>query len=77
MIINTYVRQFASCYPAFSNLKLVGEAESGEEAITLAKKLHPDIILIDINMSPVNGFEATRKMLKQNPSDKDHRLVSS
>lgn len=45
-----------------------GEARNGEEAIQLAEELCPDIILMDINMSPVNGFEATRKILKQNPS---------
>ncbi len=49
-------------------LQLAGVARNGEEAITLAKELSPDIILMDINMSPVNGFEATRKILKQNPA---------
>jgi len=52
------------------HLQLVGEATNGEEAIALAEELQPDIILIDINMSPVNGFEATRKIIKQNPSVK-------
>jgi two-component system, NarL family, invasion response regulator UvrY len=51
-------------------LQLAGEARSGEEAIALAKELSPDIILMDINMSPVNGFEATRKILKHNPAAK-------
>ncbi|HEV7780560.1 MAG TPA: response regulator transcription factor [Chitinophagaceae bacterium] len=51
-------------------IQLVGEAKNGEEAIALAAELQPDIILIDINMSPVNGFEATRKIVKQNPSSK-------
>lgn len=50
------------------NMTLVGEAKNGEEAIALAAQLSPDIVLIDINMSPVNGFEATRKILKHNPS---------
>ena len=48
-------------------LSLVGEARNGEEAIAMAASLLPDIILMDINMSPVNGFEATRKILKQHP----------
>ena len=52
------------------NFKFLGEAVSGFEAISLAKELSPDIILIDINMAPVNGFEATRKILKQNPTAK-------
>jgi two-component system invasion response regulator UvrY len=46
------------------------EAKNGEEAILLAATHSPTIILLDINMSPVNGFEATRKILKQNPAIK-------
>lgn len=52
------------------DVHLAGEATNGEEAIALAKELSPDIILMDINMSPVNGFEATRKILMQNPAVK-------
>ncbi len=47
---------------------IVGEAQNGEEAIALATKLLPGVILMDINMSPINGFEATRKILKHNPA---------
>lgn len=68
---NKYIREtIRFLISRFSHLQLVGEAESGEEAISLAKQLIPDIILIDINMGPVNGFEATRKILKENPSMK-------
>jgi len=49
---------------------LVGEAINGEEAMVLCQEKQPDIVLMDINMSPVNGFEATRKILKQNPAVK-------
>lgn len=52
------------------DVHLAGEASNGEEAIAFAKELSPDIILMDINMSPVNGFEATRKILMQNPAAK-------
>jgi len=68
---NKYIREtIRFLISRFDNLKLVGEAESGEEAISLAKHLSPDVILIDINMTPINGFEATRKILKQNPLTK-------
>ena len=68
---NKYIREtIRFLISRFKNLLLVGEAESGEEAISLAKQLSPDVILIDINMAPVNGFEATRKILKQNPGIK-------
>ena len=53
---------------SMENAVVLGEAHNGEDAITLANKLLPDIILMDINMSPVNGFEATRKILRQNPA---------
>jgi two-component system, NarL family, invasion response regulator UvrY len=53
-----------------TGIKLVAEARNGEEAISLAATHAPDIIIMDINMSPVNGFEATRKILKQNPTIK-------
>ena len=55
---------------SIEQVKLVGEAANGKEAIDLANSLSPDIILMDINMSPVNGFEATRKILKQNANIK-------
>lgn len=68
---NKYIREtIRFLLSRYDNLKLVGEAESGEEAIALAKQLSPDVVLIDINMSPINGFEATRKILKQNPTTK-------
>ncbi|MBA2499040.1 MAG: response regulator transcription factor [Chitinophagaceae bacterium] len=47
---------------------IVGECSGGAEAIDAAQKLQPDIILMDINMSPVNGFEATRKITQLVPS---------
>lgn len=55
---------------AADKMTLSGEAKNGEEAIALAEALTPDIILMDITMSPVNGFEATRKILKKNSSIK-------
>lgn len=68
---NSYMREGLSILiNPFEDLQLVGEARNGEEAITLAAELRPDIILMDINMSPVNGFEATRKILKQFPAIK-------
>jgi len=48
-----------------THIMIVGQASNGEETINLATSLQPDIILMDINMAPVNGFEATRKILKK------------
>ncbi len=45
----------------------VGEASSGEEAITLAAELQPDVILMDIKMPGLNGIDATRRIVQMNP----------
>ena len=49
------------------DIQVVGEATSGEEAITQAEALHPDVILMDVNMPGVNGIEATRRILHDYP----------
>ncbi|NTS41453.1 response regulator transcription factor [Flavisolibacter sp. BT320] len=51
-------------------IRVIAECASGEEAIRCATTDKPDIMLMDINMSPVNGFEATRKIVKAQPSIK-------
>jgi two-component system, NarL family, invasion response regulator UvrY len=47
------------------NIVVIGEADSGEDAVTKAKELKPDIVLMDINMPGLGGMEATRKILRQ------------
>ncbi|MBI5350030.1 MAG: response regulator transcription factor [Chloroflexi bacterium] len=46
---------------------VIGEAVTGEEAVSLAAQLQPDVILMDINMPQANGIEATRKILHASP----------
>lgn len=53
-----------------SRLNVIAECASGEEAIECAERAKPDIMLMDINMSPVNGFEATRQIAKSHPEIK-------
>ncbi|MER3497981.1 MAG: hypothetical protein C4308_04785 [Chitinophagaceae bacterium] len=51
-------------------LNVVAECTNGAEAIEATMEHNPDIILMDINMHPVNGFEATRKILAKHPAIK-------
>jgi len=53
-----------------SRFKVVGETSSGEEAVEIVKTLDPDIVLMDVNMTPVNGFDATRQIAKVSPRSK-------
>lgn len=49
---------------------VIGETSSGEEAIEIAKTKRPRIILMDVNMTPVNGFDATKQIHKLSPESK-------
>jgi len=42
--------------------ELCGEAENGREAVEQAKRLHPDLILLDFSMPIMNGFQAAREL---------------
>ncbi len=53
--------------PRFS---VIGETSNGEEAIEFAKTNRPNVILMDINMTPLNGFDATRLIRKYSPGSK-------
>lgn len=50
-----------------ADLVVVGEASDGREAVTLAKSLKPDVTVMDIGMSNLNGIEAAQQMTRDNP----------
>ncbi|MGG7599723.1 response regulator transcription factor GacA [Pseudomonas sp. WC1] len=51
-------------------LQVVGEADSGESALKLARELKPDVVLMDVKMPGIGGLEATRKLLRSHPDTK-------
>jgi NarL family two-component system response regulator LiaR len=66
---HTMVRRgLATFLKVFDDLKLVGEAESGEEAILLCGQVMPDIILMDMFMPNMDGADTTRIIRKQFPN---------
>lgn len=48
-------------------LQVIGQADSGEEAIKKARELKPDVVLMDVKMPGIGGLEATRKLLRSYP----------
>ena len=45
-------------------IKVIGQAESGEDALNLARQHHPNIVLLDVNMPGIGGVETTRRLLQ-------------
>ncbi len=50
--------------------QVIGESSDGDQAVELAKEKRPKIVLMDVNMSPMNGFDATRMIRKYSPGSK-------
>ncbi len=53
-----------------ADIKVVGEAENGRQAVELFAKLRPDVVVMDIAMPLLNGMEATRQLLQAFPGTK-------
>ena len=53
-----------------NDMVLVGEADNGESAISLAKELHPDVIIMDLQMPVMDGATSTQRILANNPKAK-------
>src|SRR2546422_4915957 len=68
---HTIVRQgFRALLEAEQDIAIVGEAETGRQAVQLARKLLPDVVVMDIAMPLLNGVQATRQIIDELPSTK-------
>jgi two-component system invasion response regulator UvrY len=54
----------------FDNIEVLGVASSGEEAISMAREVRPDVVLMDANMPGIGGLEATRRLIRYDPDIK-------
>ena len=68
------------------DLEVVGETDSGVDAVQLVRKLRPDVVMMDINLQGMSGIEATLEMLRHNPDtkvmvlsmyDDEHSVISA
>jgi DNA-binding NarL/FixJ family response regulator len=53
-----------------SSIEIVAEADNGRDAVSKTQRLRPDVVLMDIAMPDLGGFEATSRILKSNPKIK-------
>ena len=68
---HTVVRQgLRALLEAEEDMSVVGEAENGRQAVQMAKRLHPDVVVMDIAMPLLNGLEATRQVSQESPKSK-------
>lgn len=50
-----------------ASIEVIGEAKTGEQAVEMAEQLQPDIVLMDLRLPGINGFEAMRQILTMSP----------
>src|SRR5256885_11355559 len=68
---HTVVRQgLRALLVAEGDIDIVGEADNGRQAVQIARKLVPDVAVVDIAMPQLNGLEATRQITRTVPSTK-------
>ena len=60
-------KEFRKILELEDDLKVVGEAKNGHQAVAMAKKLRPALVLMDVTMPLLNGLQATCQILKADP----------
>ncbi len=63
-VVRRGVRALLESQPGW---EVSAEAKTGREAVEVTKRLHPDIVVMDLSLPELNGLEATRQILKESP----------
>jgi two-component system chemotaxis response regulator CheB len=58
----------ASILAADPDVQVIGFADNGRDAVEMARKLHPDVITMDLNMPVMDGFQATKEIMIETPT---------
>jgi two-component system, NarL family, response regulator NreC len=58
---------FRMILAAQSNIEIIGEASNGREAVEMAERSQPDVVVMDVTMPELNGIEATRRLGQSTP----------
>lgn len=61
---------FGALLAAQPQFDVIGEAENGQDAVWLARELHPDVVLMDVRMPVLDGIEATRQIVADATPDR-------
>ena len=72
-----YAQALALALDRDERLTIIGHAADGAEAVTLAGALHPDVVVMDLFMPVLDGFEATRRIRAEFPRTRVVVLTSS
>lgn len=66
---NAFLRRgLCELFKQEADFEVCGEAENGKEAIAKAQELHPDLIVLDLSMPVMNGFDAARVLKRLMPT---------
>lgn len=69
-------RSLAEFLRSQAGIELVGEAANGSEAVEQAERLHPDLVLMDVSMPTMSGYDATRIIKDRHPETRVFILSS-